>query len=53
MGLAAGLGPRRYPSPLVPAKALLGAGFAKWLSQNLVFKELRYQNLENKQLKLA
>ena len=22
----------------------------KWTSQNLVFKELRYQNLENKQL---
>jgi hypothetical protein len=34
-------------------KALLGAGFAKWMCQNLVFKELRYQNLESKRLRLA
>jgi hypothetical protein len=34
-------------------KALLGAGLAKWICQNLVFKELRYQNLDNKALKLA
>jgi hypothetical protein len=34
-------------------KALPGAGLGKRISQNLVFKELRYQNLDNKWLKLA
>jgi hypothetical protein len=37
----------------MPPKALLGAGFGKRISQNLVFKELRYQNLDNKRLRVA
>lgn len=41
------------PLPRVRAKALLGAGFAKWVAQNLVFKDLRYQNPDNKRLRLA
>jgi hypothetical protein len=32
----------------IPLKALTGAGFEKRLSQNLVFKELRSKNIENK-----
>jgi hypothetical protein len=34
-------------------KALLGAGSAKWPLQNPDVKELRYQNLENKELRSA
>jgi hypothetical protein len=36
------------PPLALAMKALLGAGFTKWICQNLVFKELRYQNLDNK-----
>jgi hypothetical protein len=37
---------------LTRMKALSSKGFAKkWTWQNLVFKELRYQNLENKTLR--
>jgi hypothetical protein len=35
----------------MPAKALTGAGFGRRISQNPVFKELKYQNLEDKQLR--
>jgi hypothetical protein len=35
----------------MPPKALTGAAFAGRILQNLVEKELRSQNLENKQLK--
>jgi hypothetical protein len=37
----------------LPPKTLTGAGLARRISQNLVFKELRYQNLDNERLKLA
>jgi len=41
---------RGYPPPPYPSKALLGAGSANVTAQNLDVKELRYQNLENKEL---
>jgi len=37
----------------MPPKALLGKGFAKRTLQNIVFKELRYQNLDNERLRVA
>jgi hypothetical protein len=40
-------------TPPCAMKALLGVGFTKGMCQNLVYKELRYQNLDNKRLRLA
>jgi hypothetical protein len=45
-GLPGGSGEKNFI--LMPPKALPGAGFGKRILQNLVFKELRYQNLDNK-----
>jgi hypothetical protein len=43
----------RYFFISMPPKALLGADLGKRIPQNLVVKELRSQNLENKRLRLA
>src|ERR1022692_4330490 len=43
----------RYFFISVPPKALPGAGFGRRISQNLVVKELRFQNLENRRLREA
>jgi hypothetical protein len=51
LGFRGGSGEKNFI--LMPPKALPGAGFAIRISQNLVFKELRYQNLDNERLKLA
>jgi hypothetical protein len=42
-----------YPLPTILLKALSSAGFAGWVCQNLDVKELRYQNLQNKRLRMA
>ena len=51
LGCGADLG--RYFFISMPPEALPGAGFGKRISQNLVFKELRSQNLDNKRLRVA
>jgi hypothetical protein len=37
----------------MPPKGLTGAGLGGRISQNLLVKELRYQNLDNERLRLA
>jgi hypothetical protein len=37
----------------MPPKALPGAGLGGRISQNIVVKELRYQNIESKRLRLG
>jgi hypothetical protein len=51
--LASGADLARYFFVAMPPKALLGADLQKRISQNPVFKELRYQNLDNERLRLA